>query len=137
MNLAAIIHARWEDATALNAVLPAERLFTGRIPRDTANPCARLSITGSLAGKRSDKAAERNVEIQIAHWVDQNDFSTGQDVQDKIEEAFDNYDALLEDSTLINLRHTSSFFLQEENVMPSHWQFVTQFSATVQKDRVL
>lgn len=137
MDLPAKLHARWAAATALNTALPATRLFTGRIPRDTANPCARLYIPGSTAGKLSDKAAERAVQVRFIHWVDEDDFGDGQDIQDAIEEAFDNYDVALEDSTLVKLRHDNSFHIQPEDPNDKSFQFVTQFTATVQKDRTL
>lgn len=137
MNLPAIIHTRWAAASALNTLLPAARVFTGRIPAETANPCARLHFPGSARGKMSDKASERATQVRISHWVDEADFGTGQDIQDAIEEAFDNYDAALEDSRLVNLRLDNSYVLQDAESTNKEWQFVTQFTATVKKDRTL
>jgi hypothetical protein len=137
VNLSAAIHTRWAAYAALEAALPAARFFTGRIPQGTANPCARLSIPGGVSGKLSDKARERAVQVRIIHWVAESAYGTGQDIQDAIEEAFDNYDVALEDSTLVNLRHDNSFHLQDEEPTSKLWQFVTQFTATIQKDRTL
>jgi len=137
MNLSAKIHDRWEASAALHAALPVSRFFTGRIPQDTANPCARLYLPGSVSGKRSDKAAERTVQVRFIHWVDEDAFGTGQTIQGLIENAFDNYDVALDDSTLVNLRHDNSFHVQDEGATSKEFQFVTQFTATVQKDRTL
>jgi hypothetical protein len=137
MNLSAAIHTRWAAASALNTLLPAARLFTGRIPRGTAKPCARLHFPGSVGGKLSDKARERAVQVRITHWVVESAFGTGQDIQDAIEAAFDNYSAALEDSTLVKLTHDNSFYVQDEEATSKLFQFVTQFTATIQKDRTL
>lgn len=137
MNLSAILHTRWAAASALEALLPAARVFTGRIPDGTANPCARIYFPGSARGKMSDKASERATQVRISHWVDEADFGTGQDIQDAIEEAFDNYGAALEDARLVTLRHDNSYVLQDVSSTSKDWQFVTQFTATINKDRTL
>ena len=137
MNLEAKIHEAWENNGALETALPVVRLFTGRIPAGTNNPCARLFVPGSVGGLLSDKARERTVQVRFVHWCDETKFGDGKTIQAKIEEAFDNLSLDLDDSVVVAFVHDNSFHLQQEDATDKEWQFVTQFTATVQKDRTL
>ena len=135
MNVEKKLHDRFAAVSNLTDLLPAARFFTGRIPRDTTTPCGRLYVSGALITKRSNKAIERTIQIRFQHWVDEDAYSVGRNIQTEMEEAFDEYACDLDDSRLVRLYHDQSACVQAAEPNDRSWQFTTQFEALVLKDR--
>jgi len=138
VNIEQKLHERWAAVDTLNSLLAASRVFTGRIPADTTLPCARLYVSGSLITKMGNKSIERTVQIRFQHWAAEESYGEGRAIQTAIEETFANHAEDLDDSRLVNLKHELSSCVQgSDDPNDKLWHFVTQFQATVQKDRTL
>lgn len=69
MNLEQALHQRWSDNQALNALLPAERVTTGRssiesLPRATLSRRSRRTVCRTNSG---DTLEEVTVELRLRH----------------------------------------------------------------------
>ncbi len=127
MNLAKYLHERWANAFDLNALLPAEKVFTG-LSGDSAPPYAVIAkesakpFTRHNDGSSLEKATMR---FQIYH----SRYDAGLAVSNEIKKAFDGAAFDLDDGckVLTMLRVNES----ENQINLEEWQFTSVFLCTV------
>ena len=127
MNLVQAIHERWAATAALQAVLPASRLYTGVCP-DAALPWAAV-------GKESERpvachndgsaAVAVGVKIDVFHG----EYDAGAAVVQQVVAAFDRSDfALAGGDRVVNMRRVNDFERESDDGV---WQFTCEFQCVV------
>ncbi len=135
MKIAKGFQDKWSTIAALEALLPAARVFTGRIPSGTAQPYAMITIPTGPHTERSDKRMRQTYNVRIQVWP--LTYDTGEAIQAAIEDGFSNIGMDLDDGNVSDVRHVDSAQLQEEDTTDSSWQFITVFDAVAGKDRTI
>ena len=133
MTLEAKIHTIWPTVPALEALLPVARVFTGRAPRGSTMPYASIQRPAGTVTGRTDKATVKQVQLRIQVW--HTDFDAGQAIHDAIESAFENRDFDLTDGKVIDLEPDSKYWLEEPDTEQQVFQFVTTFTAHINRAR--
>ena len=133
MNIEKGIHTKWATIAALEALLPAARVFTGRAMGSPVKPYASIIVAAMPTEERSDKGMFRAANVRIQVWS--TDYDSGKAIQSAIEAGFENTDFALDDGTVFDMQHDDSAALQEEDSTDSIWQFVTIFTAKCREDR--
>ena len=127
MNLAKYLHQLWADATALNALLPVEKVFTGMssdavrpyavIAKESARPFSRHNDGSAL-----DKALMR---IQIFHGS----YDAGLAVLNEIKSAFECIAFDLDDGCkVLDMQRIEE---NEKQLDAEEWQFTVDFRCLV------
>jgi len=127
MNLMQVIHERWAEATALNALLPAERVFTG------ASHHASLPL--AVITKESDKpdsyatdgSAIDIVALRIRVLHAEHDPAAA--IIHQIKKTFDRSTFNLADSDVVQLMQRVNDFEQHRD--DGSWEMVIDFQCTV------
>ena len=148
MNLLQKIHERWNTRAALRDLIPASRLFTGRVPRsrkDTDNTATPLSITvpfcrvfdgGNDSSGRSNAADEDSYDLTFQFWTHSK--REGQTILKQIKALYRNWNATLDDSTLTELSFQSASSIEEtKSGEKPIYQYVVNFTAYVGTARTL
>jgi hypothetical protein len=127
MNLTQVIHQRWAAATALNAVLPAARVYTG-MSADASLPRAAII-------KRSDKptsyaSGDSAVDAVVLRFVVyQADYADAAEIIHQIKVAFDRSSFDLSGADRVqNMQRMNDF---EEQLDDGTWQMTIDFTCTV------
>jgi len=134
MNIEKGIHTQWPTLTALEALLPVARVFTGRARGGPRMPYASINVAGLATNGRGDKSMFREANVRIQVWAE--DFDTGKAIQSAVVDGFENAAFDLDDGHVCDMKHEDSTALQEGESIDSIWQFVTVFSAACREDRV-
>lgn len=127
MNLEQAIHERWGQAAALAALLPTERITTGRAV-DTTRPYAILACPRRQTVIRTnDGAAVDEVTTQIDVWHDR--YDAGQAILAQIIAAFDRSDFPLSDGRrVVQMRREGDSATQQDDGV---WQLTITFLVQV------
>jgi len=133
VSLEGKIHELWAADATLNGLLPVERVFTGRIPRNAALPCARIDWPAGTASERTTDSLIRSEQVRISIWAA--GLTAGKPIQRALEEALANRDFPIDDDRALDVRHTDSYALQSDDPQDTTWQFVSQFQVTVTRAR--
>ncbi len=127
MNLMQAVHQRWAAATALNAVLPATRVFTG-MSCDSSLP--RASITKQSdkpTSYASDGSAIDAVAVRIVVFHDHYDAAT--EIIHQVKATFDRSSFALSGGDQVQLMQRVNDF--EEQLDDGTWQMTVDFGCTV------
>jgi hypothetical protein len=127
MNLAQVIHQRWAATTALNALLPASRVYTG-LSFDPTRPLAVISKESDRpATYHSDGSAIDTVVLRIQVFHDH--YDAGLAIVNQIKTAFDHasFDLTGSDKVLNIDRSNDS----EHQTNDGTWQFIVDLKCTV------
>ncbi len=135
MNIEKGIQTRWPTISALEALLPVARVFTGRAPAGTVKPYASIMVASMPTAGRSDKGMYRDPDVRFQVWSDT--YAVGKAIQDAITDGFENADFALDDGVVNDMRQVDATGLQEGEAVDDVWQFVSIFSAGSREDRVL
>jgi len=127
MNLAQMIHQRWAASTALCALLPAARVFTG-LSVDPTPPYAVLSKqTDQPHAGYSDGTSVRRVGLRIELFHDIYDAAVA--VARRIAAALDGSDfALTVSDRVVRMRMTDR---REQQQLDGVWQFTFDFDCMI------
>ena len=127
MNLLQAINERWAAAAALEAVLPAARLYTGVCP-DAALPWATLAKESERpVACCNDGSATVAVGLKID--VFHGDHDAGAGVVEQIIAAFDRSDfALAGSDRVVDMRRVNDFERESDDGV---WQFTCEFQCVV------
>ncbi len=127
MNLVQAIHARWAAAAALEAVLPASRLYTGVCP-DAALPWATVGKESQRpVACHNDGSAAVAVGVKIEVFCGEHD--AGAAVVEQVIAAFDRCDfALAGSDRVVDMRRVNDFEWQSDDGV---WQFTCEFQCVV------
>ncbi|HLA83831.1 MAG TPA: DUF3168 domain-containing protein [Thermoguttaceae bacterium] len=127
MNLEQAIHEHWADTPALEAVLPADRLTTGRTSSGVP-PYATLvvrAIRSQLPTNQGPAAKEFSLRIDVWHHA----YQDAKTIAGQIAEAFDGASLELNESDyLARVRHVADTIKQHPD---GPWQWTLDFTATV------
>jgi hypothetical protein len=135
MSIEKAIHAIWPTVEPLQAVMPAARVFTGRVPPKTAMPYCRIDHPiGSNAGRTNEKLL-RDEQIRILTWADS--FSSGRAVQKQIEDAFASRDFSTDDGEVTDMAWDDSSNAETDTQTDWKWLFITIFGLKANQPRVL
>lgn len=127
MDLEQTLHQRWSDNQALNALLPAERISTGRsslgsLPRATLSRLSRRTVCRTNSG---DILEEVTVEMRLRH----ESFDDGTAVVQQFLSAFDRSQfSLANGAKVVNLRRVEDDCHQDDD---GNWQFRVEMLARV------
>lgn len=127
MNLEQAIHERWAASDALNALLPAENLKTGRsfgdgMPYATLARVENRTILRTSAGDALDE-----VRLRVNVWHDE--YDAGRAVAEEVKAAFDRGSfALSGNDRVVQMLRTNDFASQQED---GAWRFTTEFLVQV------
>ena len=127
MNLAQVIHQRWAADAALDALLPASRVYTG-LSFDPARPFAVMSKESEKPVTRhSDGSAIDAVGLRIRVFHDH--YDAGAAIAGQIKKSFDcaAFDLAGSDKVLDMQRADDSEKQTDDGV----WQFTIDFNCTV------
>lgn len=127
MSLEQTIHQRWAADAALGALLPAERVTTGRATC-SKRPYATIVRTASRPALRTNAGdAVDEVTLRIDIWHDRH--HAGQAILQQVKAAFDRSDfALPGGQRVIQMRRTSDVAVQHDDGL---WQFTIEFLVQV------
>ena len=127
MSLVQAIHERWAAAAALQAVLPAARLYTGLCP-DAALPWATIDKQSARpVACHNDGSATVAVGVKID--VFHGDHDAGAAIVQQVVAAFDRCDfALAGNDRVVNMRRVNDFERQSDDGV---WQFTCEFQCIV------
>jgi len=127
MNLAQVIHQRWSAASALNGLLPAERVYTG-LSVDPSVPYAVISREGRAPGSlHHDGSGIDHVELRIQLYHDRHDEAAA--ILEQIHAAFDRTSFELAGSDrVLFMQRINDFENQNED---GRWRMVVDFRLTV------
>ncbi len=134
MNIEKGIQTQWPTIDALEALLPVERVFTGRAKGSPARPYATIVAPALPTEARGTLTMFREANIRFQVWAQ--DFDTGKAIQTAIVDGFENLDFSLDDGAVYDMKHEDSTALQEDESTDSIWQFITIFGAKCSEDRV-
>lgn len=127
MSLEQAIHQRWADSTALSALLPAERLTTGRSggdekPYATIQSLQRQETMPTNAGNTVEE-----VSMDLCLWHD--DFDAGEQIVEYIQAVFDRATFNLpDDSAVVRMREVSMSATHKKDGI---WRWKIKFLANV------
>ncbi len=127
MNLEQALHQRWSDHQALNAVLPADRVTTGRsslgsLPRATVSRRTRRTVCRTNSG---DTIEEVTLDMRLRH----ESFDDGIAVVQHFLTAFDRSQfSLSDDAKVLSLRRIEDDSYQADD---GTWQFRVEMLARV------
>jgi len=135
MTIHAAILAWWADDETLAALLPATKVYTGRVPTGVTLPYASLSQPSGASGGRSSGSDYTDLAIRVQVWTET--FTEGQAIADAVEQALANRSTGLdEDSRIVDTTHDSTFSVQESDPETKVWQFVVQLTVARARSRV-
>ena len=80
----------WRDSTALCALVPFDRVFTGRVPGTEYYkfPYINIQEAGPTRRYRSDKSQGYYISMSFHIWVDDSRLSTGEQIECAIAKAY-------------------------------------------------
>jgi len=132
-SLEAKLHELWAADAVLDALLPAARVFTGRVPPETATPCARIELSGSTLSERSNQSLFHLEIFRVGIWTD--DLNEGRLILRAVENAFVNLDFEIGEDRVLDAKHDASTLIQSEDPDDTTWQIVCQFTAKTSRAR--
>jgi hypothetical protein len=90
MGLLKSIAEIWAQDTALSALMPVARVFTGRVPQTDQYKFPYVSILKTTATpvQRSDKAQRSFVTVSFHIWLDDSNLGIGEEIAIAIENCF-------------------------------------------------
>ncbi|MGW8256754.1 MAG: tail completion protein gp17 [Thermoguttaceae bacterium] len=127
MNLAQVIHQRWAEATTLNDLLPASRVYTG-LSFDPSRPYALISKENQRPQTyHSDGSAIDAVGLRIR--VVHDEYDAGAEIVNQVKIVFDRtaFDLAGSDKVL-NIERTNDTERQNNDGV---WEFSIDFKCTV------
>jgi len=127
MNLVQTIHQRWAAAAALNALLPAARVFTGMsfepsLPRATIGKQSDTPTSYASDGSAIDT-------VVIRFLVFHEHYDDAAEIVQQIKVAFDRSSFALAGDDQVQLMQRSNDF--EEQLDDGTWQMTIDFQCTV------
>lgn len=132
-TVAGLLHELWAAHTTLEGLLPAERVFTGRVPIRTPMPYASITQPAGMASGQSNLHRYGQETWRVQVWCER--YAEGEAIQRAVEDCFLNYNGPLDTGGVLCIGHDSSFSLQEEEPGRTVWQFVIQFSISIERPR--
>ena len=87
MSLARTIYERWQTDGRLTAIVPGERVFSGRASGETARPYAVILGLRTQRGVRTTHAAIETTDFEFTAWVEQH--ADAQRVLDELRRRYD------------------------------------------------
>jgi len=124
----------WENEPALVALLPAGRVYTGRVPVGVALPYASLDQPSMSGRARSSASEYADVSLRLSIWSET--YAAGQAIAEAVEKALGNRTLDYGDCRVLDFRHESTSSEREEEPEERAWRFVIQFSALRIRTRV-
>ena len=127
MSLEQAIHQRWADSASLSALLPVERLTTGRSgggekPYATIQSLKRSKTLPTNAGNTVEE-----VSIDLCLWHD--DFDAGEQIVEYIQAVFDRAAFNLpDDSAVVRMREVSMSATHKKD---GNWRWKIEFLAKI------
>lgn len=132
MNLLQNIHTIWEASSALKAMIPTARVFTGRAPKGTLCPPAYASITSPQLST-DDKSNDSNYdikEVRIAAWFES--LKSAETFNALILDTYRDIDFDLENGAeALNLSLDTQNVLEEDDPTQKRWQAITNFNVLI------
>jgi len=123
VNLEQVIHQRWAASEALNVLLPAENVKTGRSAGGPV-PYATVARIGNRTAFRTNAGdALDEVTLRVNVWHD--DYDAGRAIAEQVKTVFDRSDfALSGGDRVIQMRRTNDSASQHDD---GAWQFTVEF----------
>jgi len=134
MSLLAAIHDLWESEAALEALLPVEQVFTGRVPQFWEMPYASIEQPSSGEHVRTNSSMVRDVGLTIHVWTET--YAEGDAIRRQIEAAFANRTIETDDGKVLDVIVESSGAIQEDEPGKTAWQTIVQLRLLVSRARV-
>jgi hypothetical protein len=130
----------WEETPALCALVPYNRVFTGRIPATTHYPFPYVSIlaTSGVQTRRTDKTRYSSGPLTFHVWVDDAKLETGELIAATIVETYaDRCWALSDTADVIDVR-VSGEPAARQTLMPDvkAWEIIVACTVHIKRDRV-
>jgi hypothetical protein len=127
VNLEQVVHQRWAASDALNSLLAAEHVKTGR-SFGAALPYATIARRGSRTALRTSAGdALDEVTLRVNVWHDQ--YDAGRAIVHQVKAAFDRTDfALAGGDRVVQMRRTDDSASQHSD---GTWQFTVDFLVQV------
>jgi hypothetical protein len=114
MNLEQMIHERWAADAALAALLPVERLTTGRAIGATLPYATLIPIRRRTRLRTNAASAIEEVTLRIDVWHD--DYQAGRAIRDQVKASFDRRSfALADGSAVVHMRWPGDTVRQHED----------------------
>lgn len=132
MSLTAAIHARWAAAPALCALLPAERLFTGRAPGPNAEGASATLAVSGAGGKAYANDRSSVDEVQVAFRIGPVDFDQGEAIAAALLAAFDRSDFELAGGGKVVSMQRSAWPEAAQDPASGRWLWRIEFQCRVQ-----
>lgn len=124
MTLEQAIHGRWSASAALDAILPAQRFFTGR-SLGTSPPYATLAREATHPVCRTNRGSIDEIILRIQIWA--TGYDTGCAIAAAIQSTFDRTSFNLgEGARVLSIRRTDRCDVHHDD---GTWQFTLRFSA--------
>lgn len=140
MSLLAAIHQVWEESTALSALLPHERVFTGRIPstKQIAMPYCAIVATSGWTSHRTDKTRYSKVPVSFHVWVTDNDLETGLTIAKAITDTYaETCFSIINDDKVIDVLDEGEPMVSQINYPTlKAWEVVQMFTFCLERQRV-
>jgi len=123
------LHALWAADNTLCALLPAARVFTGRVPApDSATmPYARIEQPGGARGIRTNESIYPEVSIVFHVWSD--DFDTADAIRKAIEQVYQNQEFDYDAGSVKDLRYNSHTSRQPDLPTYTAWETLVSYTA--------
>lgn len=140
MSLLSSIADIWEGSAVLCALIPFDRVFTGRVPQTQQYPLPYCSIlvTQGRQFDRSSKARYMRAPLAFHIWVDDADLSTGEAIAHALEDEYAERCWTVDTDTYVIdvLDEGPACIHQTELPTVKAWEVVKLFSLVIQRDRV-
>ena len=123
VNLEQVVHQRWAACDALDSLLAAENVKTGR-SFGAASPYATITRLGNRTAFRTNAGdALDEVALRVSVWHD--DYDAGRAIVGQVKTAFDRSDfALAGADRVVQMRRTDDSASQHDD---GTWQFTVDF----------
>ncbi len=128
MSLTRAIYERWQTDGRLTALVPAERVFTGRAGGETTRPYAVIAGLGTQLGVRTTHAAIEIARFEFSAWVERH--TDAQQVLADLRRRFDRQSFAAEDETCLLMQCDEERVVPEENDV---WRAVAVYRAMQQR----
>lgn len=128
MSLEQTLHSDWASNAALNALVSAERLFTGVSIGELRLPYVVLRRAGSqIVNRTADGRAIQRVRLDFHVWTAT--LENGREIAAAIGQRFDRRDFVLDDGAVRNMHPVG---VQENALADGRWQSVLQYVVLIE-----
>jgi hypothetical protein len=124
VSLAQAIYERWLQAPRLIALVPGDRVFTGRAAGDVAIPYAVIAGLGAQSSVRTTHTTVDSARFEIAGWVDEH--AAARLLLDELRHTYDRQGFAVENDRCLLMQ------LEEERITPEGdcgWRAVAVYRA--------